>query len=120
MGNNVTFANNVMIAGHVTVGDYVIIGGGAAVHQFVRVGHHAFIGGVSALVGDLIPYGTAVGVQAKLAGLNIIGMKRAGLERKDIHALRHAVAMLLITVSRLKSVSAMLLLSIPLLSLLLM
>ncbi|WP_375623646.1 MULTISPECIES: acyl-ACP--UDP-N-acetylglucosamine O-acyltransferase [unclassified Bartonella] len=94
VGNHVTFANNAMIAGHVTVGDYVIIGGGAAVHQFVRVGHHAFIGGVSALVGDLIPYGTAVGVQAKLAGLNIIGMKRAGLERQDIHALRHAVAML--------------------------
>ncbi|WP_317993127.1 acyl-ACP--UDP-N-acetylglucosamine O-acyltransferase [Bartonella gliris] len=94
VGNDVTFANNAMIAGHVTVGDCAIIGGGAAVHQFVRVGHHAFIGGVSALVGDLIPYGTAVGVQAKLAGLNIIGMKRAGFERKDIHALRHAVAML--------------------------
>ncbi|WP_074380758.1 acyl-ACP--UDP-N-acetylglucosamine O-acyltransferase [Bartonella doshiae] len=94
VGNHVTFANNAMIAGHVTVGDYVIIGGGAAVHQFVRIGHHAFVGGVSALVGDLIPYGTAVGVQAKLAGLNIIGMKRAGLKRKDIHALRHSVAML--------------------------
>ncbi|UTO28832.1 acyl-ACP--UDP-N-acetylglucosamine O-acyltransferase [Bartonella harrusi] len=94
VGKNVTFANNSMIAGHVTVGDYVIIGGGAAVHQFVRVGHHAFIGGVSALVGDLIPYGTAVGVQAKLVGLNIIGMKRAGLERKEIHALRHAFVML--------------------------
>ncbi|WP_455478507.1 acyl-ACP--UDP-N-acetylglucosamine O-acyltransferase [Bartonella sp. B10] len=94
VGNYVVFANNAMIAGHVTVGDYVIIGGGSAVHQFVRIGHHAFIGGVSALVGDLIPYGMAVGVQAKLAGLNIIGMKRAGLERKDIHALRHAVVML--------------------------
>ncbi|AGF74430.1 UDP-N-acetylglucosamine acyltransferase [Bartonella australis AUST/NH1] len=94
VGNHVTFANNAMIGGHVTIGDCVIIGGGAAVHQFVRVGHHAFIGGLSALVGDLIPYGTAVGVQAKLAGLNIIGMKRAGLERKEIHALRHAVSML--------------------------
>ncbi|CBI76553.1 acyl-carrier-protein [Bartonella clarridgeiae 73] len=94
VGNHVTFANNAMIGGHVTVGDYAIIGGGAAVHQFVRIGHHAFIGGVSALVGDLIPYGTAVGVQAKLAGLNIIGMKRAGLARKEIHALRHAVSML--------------------------
>ncbi|WP_455474656.1 acyl-ACP--UDP-N-acetylglucosamine O-acyltransferase [Bartonella sp. B30(2025)] len=94
VGNNVTFANNVMIAGHVTIGDHVIIGGGSAVHQFVRVGHHAFIGGVSALVGDLIPYGMAVGVHAKLSGLNIVGMKRAGFERKDIHTLRHAVAML--------------------------
>ncbi|ALE03889.1 acyl-ACP--UDP-N-acetylglucosamine O-acyltransferase [Bartonella ancashensis] len=94
VGDHVTFANNAMIGGHVTVGDHVIIGGGSAVHQFVRIGHHAFIGGVSALVGDLIPYGTAVGVQAKLAGLNIIGMKRSGLERKEIHALRHAVNML--------------------------
>ncbi|ABM44748.1 acyl-[acyl-carrier-protein]-UDP-N-acetylglucosamine O-acyltransferase [Bartonella bacilliformis Peru38] len=94
VGHHVTFANNAMIGGHVTVGDYVIIGGGSAVHQFVRIGHHAFIGGVSALVGDLIPYGMAVGVQAKLAGLNIIGMKRAGLERKEIRSLRHAVSML--------------------------
>ncbi|WP_455482363.1 acyl-ACP--UDP-N-acetylglucosamine O-acyltransferase [Bartonella sp. B35(2025)] len=94
VGNHVVFANNAMIAGHVTVGDYVIIGGGSAVHQFVRIGHHAFIGGVSALVGDLIPYGMAVGVQAKFAGLNITGMKRAGFDRKDIHALRHAVDML--------------------------
>ncbi|WP_332066189.1 acyl-ACP--UDP-N-acetylglucosamine O-acyltransferase [Bartonella sp. CB189] len=94
VGNHVTFANNVMIGGHVTIGDYVIIGGGSAVHQFVRIGHHAFIGGVSAVVGDLIPYGTAVGVQAKLSGLNLVGMKRAGFERKDIHALRHAIVML--------------------------
>lgn len=94
VGNHVRFANNAMIGGHVTVGDHVIIGGGAAVHQFVRIGHHAFIGGVSVLVGDLIPYGTAVGVQAKLAGLNIIGMKRSGLERGEIHTLRHAISML--------------------------
>ncbi|MCZ2328360.1 acyl-ACP--UDP-N-acetylglucosamine O-acyltransferase [Bartonella sp. F02] len=94
VGNHVTFANNAMIGGHVTIGDYVILGGGSAVHQFVRVGHHAFVGGVSVLVGDLIPYGTAVGVQAKLAGLNIIGMKRSDLEHKEIHALRHAVSML--------------------------
>ncbi|ENN91627.1 acyl-ACP--UDP-N-acetylglucosamine O-acyltransferase [Bartonella schoenbuchensis] len=94
VGNCVTFANNAMIGGHVTVGDYVIIGGGSGVHQFVRIGHHAFVGGVSALVGDLIPYGMAVGVQAKFSGLNIVGMKRAGFKRKEIHTLRHAVNML--------------------------
>ncbi|AQS41458.1 MAG: Acyl-[acyl-carrier-protein]--UDP-N-acetylglucosamine O-acyltransferase [Candidatus Tokpelaia hoelldobleri] len=94
LGNHITFSNNVMIGGHVVIGDHVIIGGGGAVHQFVRVGHHAFVGGLAALVGDLIPYGSAIGVHAWLGGLNIIGMKRSGLERAEIHALRHAVPML--------------------------
>lgn len=94
LGNHVTFSNNVMIGGHVVIGDHVIIGGGGAVHQFVRVGHHAFVGGLAALVGDLIPYGSVVGVHASLRGLNIIGMKRSGLERPEIHNLRHAYAML--------------------------
>jgi len=83
-----------MIGGHVVIGDNVIIGGGGAVHQFVRIGHHAFVGGLAALTGDLIPYGTAIGVHAWLGGLNIIGMKRSGLERSEIHIMRHAVPML--------------------------
>lgn len=94
LGDHVTFSNNVMIGGHVHVGDHVIMGGGSAAHQHVRVGHHAFIGGLAALTGDLIPYGSAIGVQAWLGGLNIIGMKRSGLTHSDIHAMRHAVAML--------------------------
>lgn len=94
LGNNVTFANNVMIGGHVTIGDSVIIGGGGAVHQFCRVGHHAFVGGLAALVHDLIPFGSAIGVHAHLAGLNIVGMKRSGMARADIHILRHAVKLL--------------------------
>ncbi|MGL4488217.1 MAG: acyl-ACP--UDP-N-acetylglucosamine O-acyltransferase [Rhizobiaceae bacterium] len=94
LGNKVTFANNVMIGGHVTIGDSVIIGGGGGVHQHCRVGHHAFVGGMAALVTDLIPYGTAIGVHAHLGGLNIIGMKRSGVPRVDIHAMRHAVKML--------------------------
>jgi UDP-N-acetylglucosamine acyltransferase len=94
LGNKVTFANNVMIGGHVTIGDSVIIGGGGAVQQNCRVGHHAFVGGLAALVTDLIPFGSAVGVHAHLAGLNIIGMKRSGLPRAEIHAMRHAVKLL--------------------------
>jgi len=94
LGHHVTFSNNVMIGGHVEIGDHVIIGGGGAVHQYVRVGHHAFVGGMAALVGDLIPYGMAIGVHAHLGGLNIIGMKRAGLARAEIHSLRHALAQL--------------------------
>ncbi|RCL02064.1 MAG: UDP-N-acetylglucosamine acyltransferase [Candidatus Tokpelaia sp. JSC189] len=94
LGHHVTFSNNVMIGGHVMIGNHVIIGGGGAVHQFVRVGHYAFVGGLAALTADLIPYGMAIGVHAWLGGLNIIGMKRSGLQRNEIHALRHAVSML--------------------------
>lgn len=91
VGNNVTLANNVMLGGHVELGDNVNIGGGGAVHQFVRVGHNAFVGGLAALVRDLIPYGTAIGVQAHFAGLNIVGMKRFDIARAEIHNARHAV-----------------------------
>lgn len=94
IGNHVTFANNVMIGGHVTIGDYANLGGGSAVHQFTRVGSRAFVGGMAALTRDLIPYGTAIGNHAYLGGLNIVGMKRAGLPRSEIHALRHACTML--------------------------
>jgi UDP-N-acetylglucosamine acyltransferase len=83
-----------MIGGHCDIGDGVIIGGGGAVHQFCRVGNNAFIGGVSAVTRDLIPYGMAIGVYADLGGLNLIGLKRAGAPREEIHALRNAYKML--------------------------
>jgi len=90
VGNDVILSNNVMLAGHVTIGDFVIIGGGAAVIQFTRVGTHAFIGGLSGLENDLIPYGMALGNRARLSGLNIIGLQRRGFLRDDIHSLRRA------------------------------
>jgi UDP-N-acetylglucosamine acyltransferase len=90
VGSNVIFSNNVMLAGHVTVGDYAILGGGAAVIQFSRVGAHAFLGGMSGLENDLIPYGMALGNRAHLSGLNIIGLQRRGFSREDIHSLRRA------------------------------
>ncbi len=90
VGNGVILSNNVMIAGHCFIGDHVIFGGGSAIHQFSRVGHHAFVGGLAGVEGDLIPFGMAMGNRAKLAGLNIIGMKRGGIERSSIHALRAA------------------------------
>ncbi|MBD0416295.1 acyl-ACP--UDP-N-acetylglucosamine O-acyltransferase [Oryzicola mucosus] len=90
VGNNVTFANGATLGGHVEIGNNVNIGGLTAVHQFVRIGDNAFIGGCSAVVGDVIPYAIAVGNRASLRGLNIIGLKRSGLERSDIHTLRRA------------------------------
>lgn len=90
IGHDVILVNNVMVAGHVTIGDFVIMGGGSAAHQFVRIGAHAFVGGLTGLENDLIPYGLAMGDRASLAGLNIVGLRRRGFEREAIHALRHA------------------------------
>jgi UDP-N-acetylglucosamine acyltransferase len=94
VGNNVIFSNNVMLAGHCTVGDFAIIGGGAAVIQFARVGAHSFLGGMSGLENDLIPYGMALGNRAHLSGLNIIGLQRRGFSRTDIQDLRRAYRLL--------------------------
>ena len=94
VGSNVIFSNNVMLAGHCSIGDYAIIGGGAGVHQFVRIGQHAFIGGMSAIENDVIPYGMAIGNRAHLAGLNIIGLRRRGFSREEIHELRRAYRLL--------------------------
>ena len=61
-----------------------------AVHQFVRIGRHAMIGGMSGVERDVIPYGQVIGDRARLIGLNIIGMQRRGFTREDIQALRNA------------------------------
>jgi UDP-N-acetylglucosamine acyltransferase len=94
VGDHVTFANNAVLGGHVTVGDHVFLGGQAAVHQFVRIGEGAMIGGLTGVRGDLIPYGYALGQIAELVGLNIVGLKRLGHSRNDMHRLRRAYRML--------------------------
>ncbi len=94
VGNNATFANGATLGGHCEIGDNVYIGGLSAVHQFVRVGDNAFLGGCSAVVGDVIPYAIAVGNRASLRGLNIIGLKRSGVPRAEIHVLRKAYRMI--------------------------
>jgi UDP-N-acetylglucosamine acyltransferase len=94
VGNGVVLSNNVMLGGHVTIGDHVICGGGAAVIQFSRIGRGAFLGGMSGLENDLIPYGMALGNRARLAGLNIIGLQRRGFSRADIHDMRRAYRLL--------------------------
>lgn len=94
VGDNVIFSNNVMLAGHCTVHDFAIIGGGAAVIQFARIGAHSFIGGMSGVENDLIPYGMAIGNRAHLSGLNIVGLQRRGFPREEIHTLRRAYRLL--------------------------
>ncbi|MCP8882283.1 acyl-ACP--UDP-N-acetylglucosamine O-acyltransferase [Devosia sp. XJ19-1] len=90
VGNNVVMANYVGIAGHVHVGDNVIFGGTCVIHQFTRIGAHAFIGAQSMVDGDVIPYGMALGNRATLTGLNLVGLKRRKFDREAIHRLRAA------------------------------
>jgi len=94
VGDHVIMANNATLGGHVTVGSYVVMGGLSAVHQFVRLGPHAMIGGMTGVENDVIPFGSVVGDRARLSGLNIVGLKRRGFTRDDIHALRTAYRLL--------------------------
>ena len=88
--DNAILVNNATLGGHVRVGEWGIIGGLSAVHQFVRIGKHAMIGGMSGIEHDVIPYGSVIGNRAKLSGLNIVGLKRRGFSREEIHDLRKA------------------------------
>lgn len=90
VGKNASFANGATLGGHCEIGDNVGIGGLSAVHQFVRVGDNAFLAGCSAFVGDVIPFAIAMGNRAKLRGLNLVGLRRSGLQRAEIHTLRRA------------------------------
>lgn len=97
IGNHVIMANNATLAGHVVLEEYAIIGGLAAIHQFVRIGRHAMVGGMSGVEQDVIPFGSVSGDRAHLMGLNLVGLKRHGFEREDIHTLRNAYRLLLPT-----------------------
>lgn len=90
VGNNVILANNASLGGHSVIEDHVVIGALAGVHQFTRVGRGAMIGGLAAVVADVIPYGTVIGERAYLGGLNLVGLKRSGMDRDLVDGLRHA------------------------------
>lgn len=94
IGDRVTLINNVMLAGHCVIGDFATIAGGSGIHQFTRIGHHAYIGGLAAVEGDVIPFGMVLGNRAYLSGLNVIGMKRAGFNREAVRNVRKAYRML--------------------------
>ncbi|MEM1148164.1 MAG: acyl-ACP--UDP-N-acetylglucosamine O-acyltransferase [Pseudomonadota bacterium] len=94
LGDKCVIANNTHIGGHVTIGEQVWFGGAVAVHQWCRIGDHAFVGGGAILVADVIPFGSVVGNHAHLAGLNVVGLKRRGFSRDTIRSLRSAYRML--------------------------
>ena len=90
IADNVILVNNATLAGHVSIEEWAIIGGLSAVHQFVRIGKHAMIGGKTGVAEDVIPYGSVIGNRARLSGLNIVGLKRRDFSREDIQNLRKA------------------------------
>ena len=90
IGDNVIIANNVPLGGHVTIEDNVIIGGNSAVQQFTRIGRLAMIGGMTGVLKDVIPFGLSIGNRNYLQGLNLIGLRRANYENKDILGLTEA------------------------------
>jgi len=90
VGNNVIIANNVPLGGHAVIEDYVVIGGNSAVQQFTRIGKMAMIGGMTGVLHDVIPYGLSTGNRNSLQGLNLIGLRRAKFENKDILGLSEA------------------------------
>lgn len=90
VGDHCVFANSVAIAGHVQVHDRVVLGGLAAVHQFGRIGRCAMVGGGGMAAQDVPPFTIAQGDRARLVGLNVVGLRRAGFSREVMSALKNA------------------------------
>lgn len=88
VNENVIFANHSTLAGHVQVEKNVVVGALSAIHQFTRIGEGSMIGGMSGITADVPPFCTAMGNRAKLNGLNIIGLRRNKVSKKEISELR--------------------------------
>ena len=94
IADRVIIVNSAAIAGHCILEDDVIVGGLSGIHQFVRIGRGAIIGAVTMVTNDVIPYGLVQAPRGALDGLNLVGLKRRGVARVDITALRAAFQML--------------------------
>jgi UDP-N-acetylglucosamine acyltransferase len=105
VGNNVIIANNVPLGGHAIIEDNVVIGGNSAVQQFTRIGKMAMIGGMTGVLHDVIPYGLSTGNRNSLQGLNLIGLRRAKFENKDILGLSEAYKEIFVTKNLVENIS---------------
>ena len=90
VGKQVTLSNYAQVGGNVTIGDYVTLGGVCAIHQHTRIGPYVFVAGMALVTNDVIPYGLVMGNAAHLNGLNVIGLRRRGFSKGQIHRLRAA------------------------------
>ena len=88
VGNHVILANSVNMGGHVVIEDWAIVGGVTAIHQFVRIGCHSFVGGGSRLPQDVAPYVMVAGSPCAAYGLNIVGLRRRGFQRETIRQIK--------------------------------
>jgi len=84
ISSNVILVNNSTLGGHVEIDEFAIIGGNSAIHQFVNIGKYAMIGGMSGVENNIIPYGLYIGIRGNLRGLNLVGLKRLGLDKAYI------------------------------------
>ncbi len=95
LGNRVILANNVALAGHVEVGDQAFLSGGVGVHQFCRIGRLAMVGGNSKIVRDCLPFVITDGVPGRARGINVVGLRRAGMGAGELRVLKDAYRVLL-------------------------
>jgi UDP-N-acetylglucosamine acyltransferase len=105
VGRNVVLANAVLLAGHVAVADHVILGGGAACHQFVRIGEGTIVGGLSRITLDLPPF-AMVAERDELSGLNLVGLRRRGASREAIAELKEAFRTVYATAGNIREIAA--------------
>ncbi|MDQ6964607.1 MAG: acyl-ACP--UDP-N-acetylglucosamine O-acyltransferase [Mariprofundales bacterium] len=95
LGSNIVLANGATLAGHVTIDDSAIVGGLTAIHQFLRIGRLAMIGGMSGIVKDVPPFTMiAGGYRPGLAGLNVVGLRRAGFDSERIATFKQVYRLL--------------------------
>jgi UDP-N-acetylglucosamine acyltransferase len=90
VGSHTIFANAAALSGHVEVQDHATLGGFSGVHQFCRVGAHAFMGGGTMATKDVLPFSLTVGNRARFVGLNVVGLRRRGFSSERVSALKQA------------------------------
>ncbi|MET0263582.1 MAG: acyl-ACP--UDP-N-acetylglucosamine O-acyltransferase [Rariglobus sp.] len=105
LGDDVVLANNALLAGHVSVGNFSFVGGGAAVHQFCRIGESAMVGGLSRITRDLAPF-TITAERDEVSGLNLVGLKRRGFSRDAIRELKEAFRIVYFSAGNIRELAA--------------
>ncbi|HTJ78773.1 MAG TPA: acyl-ACP--UDP-N-acetylglucosamine O-acyltransferase [Rariglobus sp.] len=105
VGDNVVMANSVMLAGHVEIAAFTFVGGGAGIHQFVRIGEGVMVGGLAGVGYDVPPF-TMIAERNELIGLNVVGLKRRGFSREAIRGIKEAFRLIYFTPGNIREIAA--------------
>jgi UDP-N-acetylglucosamine acyltransferase len=108
VADDVVLANNVLLAGHVVIGPFTFVGGGAAIHQFCRIGEGAMVGGLGRVTLDVPPF-TMIAERDDIIGFNVVGLKRRGFARETIRELKEVYRTVYGTPGNIRNVAASLL-----------